>query len=94
MADESSIEAAARRLNAAVEALEAALTRADIIERAEGDVQEELQMLQMDRSRLAQELDAVKERAARLERVNDEVAQQLDHAIASIEAVIQNSDTP
>lgn len=94
MADDSSIEAAARRLNTAVEALEVALTRQDVVERAEGDVQQELQILQNDRSRLAQELDTVKERAERLERVNEQVDQRLESAIAVIEEMIQNSRAP
>lgn len=94
MADDTSIEAAAQRLNAAMEALEAALTRRDLNQRVGGDAQQELQVLQMDRSRLAQELDTAKERAARLQRANEEAGQRLDEAIASIEAVIGRTGAP
>lgn len=91
--DANAIEAAARRLIAALDGLEAAVEQ-----RRELDGNDELlairiHALGVDRSRLAHELDQLTARSRTLERTNREIAQRLDQAIATIRAVLE-SDGP
>ncbi len=76
------------RLGAAMEALEAAavarLERDD--EYAEADA--EVQRMNADRSRLAQELDGSEARAERLSEANKEVSRRLVTAMETIRAVL------
>jgi len=77
----NAIDAAARRLESALDALEAAIER-----RREGE-QADL-ALGVDRSRLASELDTAAARSRRLESSNREVAQRLDVAIETIRTLL------
>ncbi|MCR9136295.1 MAG: DUF4164 domain-containing protein [Alphaproteobacteria bacterium] len=52
------------------------------------DAEEEVQRLNSDRSRLAQELDQSEERATRLEEANREVSRRLVTAMETIRAVL------
>lgn len=88
MADNRSMEAAARRLNAAIEALEIALGRQEVAGRMVGDLQQQIDAISQDRSRLAQELDRMKQRNVKLEGINDDVAHRLQAAIGTIEELI------
>jgi len=88
MAENGSLEAGAKRLNAALEALEAALGRQGQTAQRVDDLQEQLHAVTEDRSRLAQELDRLKQRAVKLEGVNDDVAQRLQTAIGTLEELI------
>jgi FtsZ-binding cell division protein ZapB len=88
MADERSIEAGVRRLNAAMDALEIALGRHQANGKAVGDLEAELQSLSDDRSELAQQLDALRQQSAKLEQVNDNVARRLQSAIGAITDLI------
>jgi hypothetical protein len=86
--DAGAIEAATRRLLAALEALEAAVER-----RRDGDVNEDrlaerIHQLGADRSRLTNELDGMTAQARALEGVNRDVARRLDAAIGSVRAVL------
>jgi hypothetical protein len=76
------------RINAALDALEAAaearLERDD--EHAEADA--EVQRMNVDRGRLAQELDAAEAKAERLAEVNREVSRRLVSAMETIRAVL------
>jgi len=89
MTDASAIEAATRRLAAALDALEAAVERRREADRSEGALAAQVQALGTDRSNLASELDTVSARSRRLEDANREIAQRLDVAIDSIRAVIE-----
>jgi len=92
MAESLSISEALERLEAAVAALEAA----EPLLRQRGQrpdsfahVQDELQQLGTDRSRLAQSLDAAEARAARLDEVNAEVSRGLVTAMEEIRDILE-----
>jgi L-lactate utilization protein LutB len=86
------VEAATKRLQSALEALEGAVER-----RLEGDqgraaLASQVHAFDSDRARLASELDAAAARARALETTNREVAQRLDEAIATIRSVVETQD--
>lgn len=90
--DASVVEAATRRLVAALEALEAAVER-----RRDGDLNEErlverIHQLGGDRSRLTNELDGMTAQARALEQVNRDVAKRIEAAIGSVRSVLDASD--
>jgi hypothetical protein len=89
MTDASAIEAATRRLAAALDALEAAVERRREADRSEGALAAQVQALGTDRSRLAADLDVVTARSRSLEATNRDIAQRLDVAIDSIRAVLE-----
>ena len=92
MSGASAIDAAAKRLALALDALEAALERRRESDRGEETLAAQLQALGSDRSRLAADLDAQAARARQLESTNREVARRLDVAIDTIRSVIEASD--
>lgn len=83
------IDAATRRLTAALDALESAVERRREADRNEDELATRIQALGADRSRLADELDGSLVRARKLERVNREIAEKLDAAIGTITAVLE-----
>ena len=89
MTDASAIEAATRRLAAALDALEAAVERRREADRSEGALAAQVQALGTDRSKLASDLDAATARSRTLESTNRDIAQRLDVAIDSIRSVIE-----
>lgn len=91
MTDASAIEAATRRLAAALDALEAAVERRREADRSEGALAAQVQALGTDRSQLASELDAATARARQLETTNRDIAQRLDVAIDAIRTVIETT---
>ena len=84
------IDAATRRLMAALDALEAAAERRRDADRDENELASRIQALGADRSRLADELDGSLVKTRRLERTNREIAERLDAAIGSIRAVLDD----
>ena len=82
------IDAATRRLMAALDALESAVERRREADRDENELASRIQALGADRSRLADELDGSLVKSRRLERANREIADRLDTAIGSIRAVL------
>jgi hypothetical protein len=82
------IDAATRRLMAALEALESAVERRREADRDENELAIRIQALGTDRSRLADELDGSLVKSRRLERANREIAERLDAAIGTIRAVL------
>jgi hypothetical protein len=82
------LDAALRRLAAALDKLEAAGERRAKADAARGNLEEELAVLQDDRSRLAVELDGAIARAKSLEVANEEVGRRLHRASAEIRAVL------
>src|ERR1700744_6009874 len=78
------IDAATRRLMSALDALESAVERRREADRDEDELATRIQALGADRSRLADELDASLVKSRKLERVNREIADRLDHAIGAI----------
>ena len=83
------IEAATRRLMAALEGLERAVERRREADRDEDELAARIQALGADRARLADELDGSLVRSKRLERSNREIAEKLDAAIGTIREVLE-----
>jgi len=89
MTDASAIEAATKRLSAALDALEAALEHRRDTDRGENALAAQVHALGTDRSKLASDLDAATARARRLEAANREIAQRIDSAMENIRSVIE-----
>jgi Domain of unknown function (DUF4164) len=92
MTEANAIEAATRRLSAALDALEAATERRREADRGEETLVSQVQALGADRSRLAADLDLQAARSRRLEATNREVARRLDVAIDTIKTVLEVGD--
>src|SRR5271154_5557036 len=82
------IDAATRRLMAALDALESAVERRSEADHDENELAIRIQALGLDRSRLADELDGSLVKSRRLERANREIAERLDSAIGTIRSVL------
>jgi len=82
------IDAATRRLMAALDGLERAVERRREADRDEDELATRIQALGADRSRLADELDGSLVKTRRLERTNREIAERLDAAIGTIRGVL------
>ena len=87
------IDAATRRLMAALDALESAVERRREADRDENELAIRIQALGADRSRLADELDGSLVKSRRLERTNREIAERLDAAISTIRSVLDAGET-
>jgi hypothetical protein len=87
------VEAATRRLMAALDALESAVERRREADRDENELAVRIQALGADRSRLADELDGSLVKSRRLERTNREIAERLDAAIGTIRSVLDAGET-
>ena len=92
MTDASAIDAASRRLAAALDALEAAAERRREADHGEDTLAAQVQALGSDRSKLAADLDSQAAHARRLEATNREVARRLDLAIDTIRTVLDAHD--
>jgi len=90
--DANLIDGATRRLQSALQALEAALERRLNGTDEQASLADQIHTLDADRSRLANELDDAVARSRRLETANREVAQRLDAAIDTIRAVLGGQD--
>lgn len=88
MNEQSTIDAAVKRLALALDALDAAVERRRDSDRDEEALAQQLHDLGTDRSRLAAALDGETSRARRLEATNREIAERLNSAIASIQAML------
>lgn len=86
--DTNPLDAALRRFNSAVEALESAIARRLEVERQEAALAEQIHLLGADRSRLADALDGAQAKAERLEGANEEVSRRLGSAMETIRAVL------
>ncbi|MBP2429565.1 hypothetical protein ABIF38_000720 [Bradyrhizobium japonicum] len=87
------IDAATKRLMAALDALESSVERRREADRDENELASRIQALGADRSRLADELDGSLVKTRKLERANREIAEKLDAAIGSIRAVLDGGDS-
>ena len=87
------IDAATRRLMAALDALESAVERRREADRDENELATRIQALGADRSRLADELDGSLVKSRKLERANREIAERLDAAIGTIRSVLDAGGT-
>jgi len=81
------LDAALKRLAAALDRLDAASDRRAKADALRANLEDELAVMQDDRSRLAVELDGAIARAKSLELANDEVARRLNDASAEIRGI-------
>jgi predicted nuclease with TOPRIM domain len=84
----SSTEQAVKRLEEALQTLEHVVERRLSRTAGADALAEEVQMLTSDRARLAESLDQIQARAAKLETINRDVSRRLDSAIETIRAVL------
>jgi hypothetical protein len=82
------IEAATKRLAAALDGLEAALERRQEVDGRENALAEQVAVLGVDRSRLAAQLDEQTARATQLGAATREVSRRLDLAMDAVRAVV------
>ena len=91
MSEKSRMHLALERFESALKGFEAAVMHAkDAGERREA-LEAEKQVLLEDRSKLADELDAVKSRAKKLGHANDQVSARLGAAIDNIKAILSSA---
>ena len=88
MSEATTIDSATRRLQSALEALDSAVGRRLDRDHGQAALATQVHAFDVDRARLAAELDDATARARTLESANREVAQRLDEAIATIRAII------
>jgi Domain of unknown function (DUF4164) len=91
MALPAPFDATLKRLSAALDHLDAAAERRAMADSLRADREEELAIMQKDRSRLAVELDGALARLQTLEQANGEAARRLARAEASIRAALGES---
>ena len=92
MSETDSIEIASRRLSLALEALDEAAERQREGGRGGDALSAQIQALDIDRARLASELDHATARSHGLEAANREVVQRITHAIETIRRVLADED--
>ena len=93
MTDASAIDAAAKRLTTALDALQAAVLRKRESERSAETSSAQLHVLGLDRAKLAAELDGATAHAKQLEHVNREVARRIDVAIGAIRTLLDERES-
>ena len=89
MSDTHAVDQAVRRLNDALDALDAVVELRLEGDRRRGMLAEEVHDFSMDRSRLASELDNVQAHSRALETSNREAARRLDEAMNVIRDIIE-----
>ena len=92
MTELSAIDAAVKRLALALDALDASVERRLDADRSEQALADQVQALGLDRSKLASALDGETARTRKLEATNREIAERLDTAIATIQAVLDGNE--
>ena len=88
MTDSTAIDSATRRLIQALVLLEAAVDRRLEIDRSRAILTEQVHALDIDRAKLAADLDSQLARSRRLETANRDVARRLDAAMDNIKLVL------
>ncbi len=84
----SILDDAFKRLDGALGQLEAAVSRRLEADRRKGGLETELQLMQDDRSRLAEELDGALTRLQRFEVATDDVSRRVQLAIIAVQSVL------
>ncbi len=87
----TALEAALKRLSASLDHLDAAADRRARADAARGDLEEELTIMQDDRSRLAIELDSALARVGSLDLAYREAERRLERASLTIRAALGES---
>jgi len=88
MSESSALEAAARRLEQALDDLDAAMERRREADRGGDALAAQVQALGADRARLADELDAAAARGRQIEIASDEAARRIETAMSAIRGVM------
>ncbi|EBU7498088.1 hypothetical protein DK058_24740 [Salmonella enterica subsp. enterica serovar Typhi] len=88
MTGEATLKEVIGRLGRAIDGLESAVNTRLENEQDYSDAEAEVQRMNADRARLAQELDTSEARAERLEDANKEVSRRLVTAMETIRAVL------
>jgi chromosome segregation ATPase len=86
------LEAAFRRLNAAVSQLETAAAARPALGAARGDLETELQLMQDDRARLSVELESATARLNTVEAASEHVGTRLQAAIGHVSEVLARAE--
>ncbi|MCS0497574.1 DUF4164 domain-containing protein [Ancylobacter mangrovi] len=86
--ESTALDAALKRFDAALGTLESAIERRLEVERQEAALSQQVHVLSIDRSRLADQLDDAQTRAERMESATDEVSRRLGSAMETIRAVL------
>ncbi len=84
----SGFDQAVKRVIDALDALDAVLEQRFGSARSGGALTEQVHVFNIDRSRLASELDAARARSRELESTNREAVRRIDEAMSAIRAVI------
>ena len=87
----TALEAALKRLSGALDQLDAAADRRARADAARGDLEDELTVMQDDRSRLAMELNSALARIESLDLAHREADRRLERAGATIRAALGES---
>ncbi len=88
---ETGIERSLMRLDAALDAFEAALIRRKQTSETVETLNREIETLTEDRSNLAQELDKVRAFASQLDKIQGKAGKRLDVAMENIRAALESS---
>jgi chromosome segregation ATPase len=91
MTDTSKLEAAFDRFEASLRQFEAALARRAEFEKRANLLAGEAEALRLDRTKLAQELDAVRSKASDLVDTSKKAVNKIDAAMSRIRAVIHSN---
>lgn len=90
----SPLDDAMKRLDVALGLLEASVSRRLDAERRRGGLETELQLMQDDRSRLAEELDGALTRLNRYEIATDDVSRRVQLAMLAVRNVLAEAGQP
>ncbi len=82
------LDDALKRLDTALNLLEASVSRRLEADKRRGSLETELQLMQDDRARLAEELDGALTRLHRFEAAADDVGRRVRQAIGAVQAVL------
>ena len=86
------LEAAVKRLNAAIGQLEAAAAARPALATPRGDLETELQLMQDDRARLSVELESASARLNQVEVASEHVGRRLQAAIGHVAEVLARAE--
>jgi SOS response regulatory protein OraA/RecX len=92
MSEPGAVDTAVKRLALAIDALDAAVERRRENDRSEDRLAQQLHALGIDRTRLAEALDAETAHTKQLTASNREIAQRLEVAMSSIQSVLDTNE--
>jgi chromosome segregation ATPase len=94
MTTPAALATALKRLSAALDQLDAAADRRAKADATRVDLEEELAIMQDDRSRLAIELEGAMTRLNRMESAHQEAERRLERASSTIRGILGEDDEP